>query len=51
MTPILCGVRGVALDLFALVEAVSLASDMAVVVVAALALAAQEPDFRHSLAL
>ena len=51
MTPILCGVRGVALYFFALVEAIGLASDVAVVVVTALALAAQEPEFRHSLAL
>ena len=35
---------------FSSVEAISLASDV-VVVVAALALAAQEPDFRYSLAL
>ena len=51
MTPILCGVRGVALYFFASVEAIGLASDVAAIVVAALALDAREPDFRHSLAL
>ena len=51
-TPTLCGVLGVAIYFFALVEAVSLASDIVVmVVVVDLALAALEPDFRHSLAL
>ena len=52
-TPTLCGVLGVAIYFFASVEAVSLASNIVVmvVVVVALALAAQEPDFGHSLAL
>ena len=51
-TPTLCGVLGVAIYFFALVEAVSLASDIVImVVVVNLALAALEPDFRHSLAL
>ena len=43
---------GVAIYFFAFVEAVGLASNIVVVVVVAdLALAAQEPDFGHSLAL
>ena len=51
MTPILCRVRGVTLYFFASVEAVGLAFDVVAVVVAALALAAQEPNFGHSLVL
>jgi len=51
-TPTLCGVSGVAVYFFALVEAIDLASNMFVVAaVAALALAAQEPDLGQSLAL
>jgi len=51
-TPTLCGVSGVAIYFFASVEAVGLASDVFVVVaVAALALAAREPDLGQSLAL
>jgi len=51
-TPTLCRVSGVAIYFFALVEAVGLASDVFVVAaVAALALAAQEPDLGQSLAL
>jgi len=51
-TPTLCGVSGVAIYFFASVEAVGLASNVfMVLVVAALALAAQEPDLGQSLAL
>ena len=52
-TPTLCRVSGVAIYFFALVEAVGLASNIVVtvMVVTALALAAQDPDFGHSLAL
>ena len=51
-TPTLCRVLGVAIYFFASVEAVSLASDMFMVVaVTALALAAREPDLGQSLAL
>jgi len=50
-TPTLCRVSGVAIYFFASVEAVGLASNVFVVVaVAALALAAQEPDLGQSLA-
>jgi len=51
-TPTLCGVSGVAIYFFASVEAIGLTSNVFVVAaVAALALAAREPDLGQSLAL